>query len=330
MSADPVDGVWPNEIPLDALEANPHWTEPVTELRPDGAPVAEVVTLEEFVAVDEPAPSALGDGRPLIPEGGDVMFYGDGGAGKTTLAIDLAFHLAAGDDWLGFPVASPVRVLLIENEGPRPLFRKKLRAQARRLGRLAARRPPARARAALGRFSFADARLARAARRDDPRARDRRRHRRAGHRSGMDEAGTLQEVRDFMALVDEVRELPARRVAFVLSTTRTRAARSPAPGRASTTRSCTSSARARHASGCYVQKARWSSPHHETTLQLAWARRRLRARRRPGPRGRRASGTDRGLRARARRLRLERGRASVPGQGKYMHRRRDTAVERAC
>ena len=35
------------------------------------------------------------------------MFYGDGGAGKTTLAIDLAFHLAAGEDWLGIPVRGP-------------------------------------------------------------------------------------------------------------------------------------------------------------------------------------------------------------------------------
>ena len=47
-------------------------------------------------------------GRSLIPEGGDVMIYGDGGASKTTLGIDLACHLAAGDDWLGIAVPRPV------------------------------------------------------------------------------------------------------------------------------------------------------------------------------------------------------------------------------
>ena len=63
----------------------------------------------------------------LIPSAGDVLVYGDGGAGKTTLPVDLAVHLAAGDEWLGIPIAQPVRVLLVENEGPRPPFRTKLR-----------------------------------------------------------------------------------------------------------------------------------------------------------------------------------------------------------
>ena len=67
----------------------------------------------------------------MIPEGGDVMFYGDGGAGKTTLSIDLACHLAAGEDWLEIPVSRPVRVLIVENEGPRALLRKKLRRKAK-------------------------------------------------------------------------------------------------------------------------------------------------------------------------------------------------------
>ena len=88
-----------------------------------------VVSLEEFAAVDEPGAAALlgGEDDALIPEDGDVMIYGNGGAGKTTLAVDLACHLGAGKDWLGIPVPRPARVLLIENEGPRALFRKKLR-----------------------------------------------------------------------------------------------------------------------------------------------------------------------------------------------------------
>ena len=43
----------------------------------------------------------------MLPEDGDVMIYGDGGASKTTLTIDLGCHLAAGDDWLGIPVPKP-------------------------------------------------------------------------------------------------------------------------------------------------------------------------------------------------------------------------------
>ncbi len=45
-----------------------------------------VVSLGDFVAVEEAGAEALvGDGESaLIPAGGDVMFYGDGGAGKTT------------------------------------------------------------------------------------------------------------------------------------------------------------------------------------------------------------------------------------------------------
>ncbi len=87
------------------------------------------VSADAFVDVDEAGAAALvgDDENVLVPEGGDVMFYGDGGAGKTTLMLDLALHLAAGDDWLGILVERPVRVAIIENEGPRPLFRAKLR-----------------------------------------------------------------------------------------------------------------------------------------------------------------------------------------------------------
>jgi hypothetical protein len=89
-----------------------------------------IVTLDEFADFDEPGAAALvgpDSESALIPEGGDVMIYGDGGAGKTTLTIDLACHLGAGDPWLGIPVGRPVRVLILENEGPRPHFRAKLR-----------------------------------------------------------------------------------------------------------------------------------------------------------------------------------------------------------
>ena len=90
---------------------------------------ATIVTLEEFAEVEEEGAAALlGEpGSILIPENADIMFYGDGGAGKTTLSVDLAFHLGSGTDWLGIPVPRPVPVLMIENEGPRALMREKLK-----------------------------------------------------------------------------------------------------------------------------------------------------------------------------------------------------------
>src|SRR4051812_27766982 len=97
----------------------------VLEPEPARGPVLRFVSLDEFVAVDEAGAEPLvGEaGNVVIPTGGDVIFFGDGGSGKTTLQLDLAFHLAAGDDWCGFPIPAPVRVGIVENEGPRPLFR---------------------------------------------------------------------------------------------------------------------------------------------------------------------------------------------------------------
>jgi hypothetical protein len=72
----------------------------------------------------------LGDMRnSVLVAGGAVTYYGDGGAGKTTAGLDRAFHYCAGSDWLGLRVARPLRVLWIENEGPRGKFREKVRAK---------------------------------------------------------------------------------------------------------------------------------------------------------------------------------------------------------
>ena len=92
-------------------------------------PRFDLQPIDEFAQVDEPGAAALvGTAEEaLVGANSDVMFYGDGGAGKTTMSVDLGFHLAAGDDWLGIEVPKPLRVALVEAEGSRGMFRRKVR-----------------------------------------------------------------------------------------------------------------------------------------------------------------------------------------------------------
>ncbi|MGH2862935.1 MAG: AAA family ATPase [Solirubrobacteraceae bacterium] len=90
--------------------------------------------LDEFLAAKSDAPSVLiGDEQEtLLPAAGLLILFAKGGRGKTTLTIDAAFHLASGRDWLGFKVPAPLRVLILENEGPREPFRQKLAIKHKR------------------------------------------------------------------------------------------------------------------------------------------------------------------------------------------------------
>lgn len=174
-----------------------------------------IVSAREFADVFEPGADPLvGEpGQVVIPEGGDVMIYGDGGASKTTLSIDLGGHLAAGDDWLGIPIPEPVRVLVLEAEGPRPLFRAKLRGKldgwaGSDLGdRLLVVEAPW----AAFRFPEGGEIADLIAEREidvlivGPLT-----------RVGMDELGTLQQVRDFMGHVARFRKRTGRRLTVIL------------------------------------------------------------------------------------------------------------------
>jgi Bifunctional DNA primase/polymerase, N-terminal/AAA domain len=235
-------------------------------------PAVVVRTLEEFAAVNESGAEALlGDGGDaVIPAGGDVMVYGDGGAGKTTLCVDLACHLAAGDDWLGIAVARPLTVLLVENEGPRPLFRAKADRKVKGWagsplgGRVRIVEAP------WATLSFAEethrAALAQVIADHDcdlvvvgPLA-----------CSGMTEAGTLAEVRAFLALIDDVRRRSGRAVTF-LTVHHPNRAGTPSgawEGAVDTLLHVTGMGHGR--TRLHVQKARWSSTWHATTLELNW------------------------------------------------------------
>jgi len=232
-----------------------------------------IVGLDQFAGVDEPGADAIlgTDENALMPESATVVVYGDGGAGKTTLCVDLAFHFAAGDDWIGIAVPRALRVLVVENEGPRPLFRKKLRRKrdawtGSPIGdRVRVFSDPWR------RFTFADLswrqRLATAIREQKidvaivgPVT-----------SSGMEAAGTLQEVRDFAALVDDVRDRSGRSVVFIL--VHHENARGEVSGAWEPVGETLLHVQPQgHGKlRLHVQKARGSSEHHGRTLHLVWA-----------------------------------------------------------
>lgn len=230
-----------------------------------------LVTVEDFAAVDEPGAEPLvgAPGQIVIPEGGDVMIYGDGGASKTTLSLDLAFHLAAGDAWLGMPVPRALGVAVIEAEGPRPLLREKLRrkwdawAGSDLGGRLRVLEAP------WADFRFGDARAEAIADLLGDLAID---VLIIGPltRVGMDGPGTLQEVRDFMAGVAEFRARSGRRLAVIIVHHENKggAVSGAWEGAGDTLLHAKVSDPGRTVLN--FQKARWASEWHGHTLELEW------------------------------------------------------------
>jgi hypothetical protein len=91
--------------------------------------VFSFATAEQFSAVEETSAEVLlGDDETeaAMVAGGIWINFGDGGAGKTTLELDRALHLVTGSPWLGLPVPRKLNVLIVENDGPRGPFRKKI------------------------------------------------------------------------------------------------------------------------------------------------------------------------------------------------------------
>ena len=231
---------------------------------------ARIVTVADFAAVNEPGAEPLvgTDGEALIPAGGDVMFYGDGGASKTTLSIDLAFHLAAGDDWLGIAIPNPARVGIIEAEGPRPLFRRKLRQKldgwsGSEIGdRLQVLEEP------WAKFRFPDAEEVAA--------------RVAEHeidllivgpltRVGWEELGTLQQVRDFMdQAVAPFRAATGRRLTIVLIHHENKGGAVSGAWEGAGDTLFHAQVHGRGRTTLTIQKARWSGEWHKRTLDLDW------------------------------------------------------------
>jgi hypothetical protein len=89
-------------------------------------------------------------------------------------------------------------------------------------------------------------------------------------RVGMDAAGTLQEVRDFMRLVDEVRRESGRLVATILVHHENPAGRVSGAWEGATDTLIHVTGQGHGSTGVYIQKARWASAYHAQTLQLVW------------------------------------------------------------
>jgi hypothetical protein len=94
--------------------------------RPFALPVADFVAREREHR--EPL-LASADGKAVVGHKSLTLLGALGGHGKTTWAIDLFLHLAAGVDYAPWSVPRPVSILIIENEGPEELFAEKLAAR---------------------------------------------------------------------------------------------------------------------------------------------------------------------------------------------------------
>jgi len=231
-----------------------------------------IVLAGDFATVDEDGAEPLvgSPGEILIPAGGEVMIYGDGGAGKTTLCVDLAVHLAAGVDWHVFPIPSPVSVLLVENEGPRSLFRLKLRHRLNGShGQDASDRLHVLSDPWSG-FTFADSRhrasLADLIRRFEidvvfvgPIT-----------CAGMVEAGTLQDTRQFASLVADVRNRSGRAVAFVLIHHEGKSGKVSGAWEGTTDTFIHVAGRGHGKTHLAIHKARWAPAYHGKTYDLLW------------------------------------------------------------
>jgi AAA domain len=87
------------------------------------------VTFSDFVANrDDNAAEPLVEAAQgtVLPAGGFAILAAKVHDGKTTLAVEFILHASAGHDFLGLTFPRPLRVLVIENEGPREAFRQKL------------------------------------------------------------------------------------------------------------------------------------------------------------------------------------------------------------
>lgn len=237
-------------------------------------PDLRFTAVEHFAAVNEPGQEPLARstaGGTLIPAHGKVLVFGDGGAGKTTLVLDLCFALAAGVSWLGIvDVDRPLRIAWIENEGPRQEFRDKLERKLAAIdtdpqARLLVLEEP------WAEFDFRDESqrraLALAATEQEfdvvvvgPVA-----------TIGMVGGGTPDEIRAFDQLLDDVIRMIERPFAIVAIHHENRAGQISGAWERVPDTLVHVTAQGNGRTRAYWQKARWASSIHGTSTHLIWA-----------------------------------------------------------
>jgi len=236
-------------------------------------PSLEIEEAAAFAAVEEAsADPILGDDEnTVMAAGGSGVFFGDGGAGKTTLSLDRAFHYCAGRDWLGLRVPRPLQVLWIENEGPRGKFRQKVRAKLEAWdgppldGRLHVLSAP------WARFTFADERMRAqlvALVRDleidvmiaGPVA-----------RLGAEGGGTPKQIQEFIDVLELVRSELDRPLAYELIHHENKAGGVSGAWEGATDTLVHVQARGHGHTALVWKKARWASDLHGRTWKLDWA-----------------------------------------------------------
>jgi hypothetical protein len=235
----------------------------------------QVEDVEAFACVDEPGADPLvvtGDDGCVLPVGGIMIDFGDGGAGKTTLTVDQIVHWSAGVSWHDvLTPARPLRILLIEAEGPRPEFRRKLR---RRLESWDG--PPLEGRLQVLKEPWGAITL-----RNES-------HRRelanliVQHefdvvvigplrKIGMKGGGTLDEIEEFIALVESVPQLAGRPVAFRIIHHENRAGQISGAWEGVPDTLVHVQPQGNGSLRVFWQKVRWASGLHRTTTHLVWA-----------------------------------------------------------
>ena len=249
--------------------------EALAEPEPAGEAV-EFVSFEEFVASPEPQAEPLAtdaEGGTAIPASGLGMVYGSGGAGKTTLVLDAAAHLAAGEPWLEGHVqpVRKLRIAWIENEGPREEFRRKAE---RKLEAWQGRIPPGQLRILNRPWGQYDLRRAE--------------HREALglelgkadidllifgplHRLGFEGGGTPDDIRGFSALLEGALAGAGRPCAVLIIHHENRAGQVSGAWEGVPDLLVHVQGQGHGRLRVHWQKARWSSALHATGLNLTWA-----------------------------------------------------------
>jgi hypothetical protein len=233
----------------------------------------EVVPLRAYLDLALPnAEPLLGTTEEtVIAAGGAVLSYGTGGAGKTTHSIDGGVHMAAGVAWTGIAVPRPVTVTIIENEGPEAKFRQKL---DRRIAAWTG--PDVRDRIHVlhkpwSRFTFSspDHRQQLAAILNETRTDLLL----SGPVStlGMVGGGTPDEITRFVDLLDELRALVDHPLAWWGIHHENRAGQISGAWERVPDTLIHVTGRGNGHTRIFWQKARHSSEHHQTALNLAWA-----------------------------------------------------------